>query len=165
MFPAGETDRSSKAQRTLKMWKSILLSLPYYSLHTFNICNGSLDNTAGPKKKIARHTWKSERTRSFLIFLQSVKMPNPLVYITARQPGCWGQGGVQTPGPFTTWFLCWVSLQPPAGCSSRFVCARNTCPGWAVWLSPLWELTGFPAASLRNWGLLCSVPLWWTFIS
>lgn len=57
--------------------------------------------------------------------------------------------------------FCWKPLQLPGSCSSGLVCARNTCLGWVAWLAPLWGLPGLPEASLRIWGLLFLVTLWW----
>lgn len=71
MFPAAETDRSSKAQRTLKKPKSTSLSLPCYSLPTFNIINNSLDQTTGPKRQVARDTRKTAGSRNFFFPIAS----------------------------------------------------------------------------------------------
>lgn len=133
MFPAGETDRSSKAQRTLKKRKSTSLSLPSYSLPTFNIINNSLDQTTDPKRQVARDTRKAARSRNFFFFprCQWKHQTHQSTRQRAR-PAAEGQrGGAQTPRPFTTWFFCRESLQPPASCSSGLVCARNACPGRA----------------------------------
>lgn len=59
-----------------------------YSLHILS--SNSLDQPTGPERQIARYTWKTDRSRNVSIFLQPVKVPNPSVYNTAHQPGCWG---------------------------------------------------------------------------
>lgn len=120
-----------------------------YSLHTFNIYTNSPDQTAGSKRQIARHTWKKDRNRNFFIFLQPMKTPNPSVYNTANQPGC--RGARRDTGPMASHHLIVLlkAFTATCSCSSGLVCARNTCLGWVMWLSPLWGLSGFPAASLR----------------
>lgn len=86
MFPAEETDRPSKTERTLKCKRTFAVLFPSY----FNIYSNSLDQPTGPKRQIARYTWKTDRSRNVSIFLHPVKVPNPSVYNTAHQPGCWG---------------------------------------------------------------------------
>lgn len=139
--------------------------LLFYSLHTFNIYRNSLDPTTDSKRQIARDAWKTDRSRNFLIFLQPGKAPNPSSTTEHSSLAAEGQGGMQILWPFPTWFLCWKPSQLPAHCSSGLVCARNTCLAWVVWLSPLWGLHGFPAASLRIWGLLHLVLYGGTFVS
>ena len=145
-------------------WKCVrtFCCLPCYSLHNFNIPSSSLDQTTGPERQVAKDTWKPDRSRNFsFLFCSEWECQTHQPTAQHARGAAEGQAGVQTWWPFPTWFLCRESLQPPASCSGGFVCARNTCPGWVVQRSPLWGQTGFPAASLRNRGLFCLVPLWW----
>lgn len=132
-----------------------------YSLHTFNIYSNFLDQSTGPKRQIEEIPEKQTRAETSLFFCSLWKCQTHQSTTQHTSLAAEGQGGMQIQWPFTTWFLCWKSLQPPASCSSGVCLCQEHLPGmWAVWLSPLWGLPGFPAASQRIWGLFL-VPLWW----
>lgn len=145
-------------QRESEMQKNICCVIPFILLTYTAIPQTRLQVLRGKSQEMPE---KQRGAEMSLFFCSLWKCQTHQSTIEHTSLAAERQGGMQIQWPLSTWFLCWKPLHLPASCSSGFVCARNTCLGWTVWLCPQWGLPGFPAASLRVWGLLLLIPWWW----